>query len=130
MKRFTSKTQKTGEYGEKICKKWLENNGFKIIDQNYTLTTGEIDIIAQKNNIMHFIEVKSVSRENNRDVTRETQYNPADNMTRSKIKKCQSAMFGYIKSNNVSCETQLDVYLVYIDILNIKHKIERIENIF
>ena len=130
MKQFTSKTQKIGEYGEKICTQWLGNNGFKILDLNYTLSIGEIDIIAQKNNQLHFIEVKSVSCENTDFVTRETLYNPAENVTREKIAKCYKVMRHYLKEHNVSCETQFDVYLVYIDKRNIKHKIEKIENVF
>ena len=130
MKRFTSKTQKKGEYGEEICVQFLKNNGYLIIDRNYTIPVGEIDIIAGKNNIIHFIEVKSVSRENSDNVSCETGYNPAENVTREKIQKCYKVIYQYKKSHNVSCETQFDVYLVYIDKRNIKHKIERIENVF
>ena len=130
MKRFTSETQKTGEYGEEICIQFLKNNGYVVIDRNYTLPIGEIDIIAKKNEIIHFIEVKSVSRENTDHISRETEYNPAENVTREKIQKCYKVIYQYKKSHNVSCETQFDVYLVYIDKRNIKHKIERIENVF
>ncbi len=130
MKRFTSKTQKTGELGEEICAKWLKNNNYKIIERNYTARSGEIDIIAEKTNIIYFIEVKSVSCENTNNISRETTYNPAENVTREKIKRFQKTMFKYIEDHNVSYETQFDVYLVYIDKRNVKHKIERIKNIF
>lgn len=130
MKRFTSKNQIIGEYGESICCKWLENNGFKIKERNYTIRSGEIDIVAYKNNIFHFIEVKSVSCETTTNVPRETLYNPAQNVTALKIKKCQSAISNYVTEHNVSHETQFDVYIIYIDKRNIKHKVERIENVF
>ena len=129
MKRFTSKTQKTGKLGEEICAKWLKNNNYKIIERNYTTRSGEIDIIAEKTNIIYFIEVKSVSCENTNNISRETTYNPAENVTREKIKRFQKTMFKYIEDHNVSYETQFDVYLVYIDKRNVKHKIERIQNI-
>ena len=130
MKQFTSETQKTGEYGEEICVKWLKNNSFEIVERNYTLPIGEIDIIAKKSNILHFIEVKSVTRENTDNMRANNLYNPGENLTREKIQKCHRVISEYRSSHNVSYETQFDVYLVYIDNRNIRHKIERIENVF
>lgn len=130
MKHFTSKTQKTGEFGEEICTRFLVKQGFKIIERNYTIPQGEIDIIAKNKGILHFIEVKSVSCENIDPVSYETIYNPAENVTREKIKKCQKTIQSYLSKNHVSYETwQFDVYVVYIDRKNIKHGIKRIENV-
>ena len=69
MKTFTSKTQKIGEIGEKLACMFLMKHGFKVLDRNYRKKWGEIDIIAQKDDILRFIEVKTVSREtfNNND---------------------------------------------------------------
>lgn len=130
MKRFTSKTQKTGELGEDICVRYLENNGYKIIERNYTIRGGEIDIICKKLNKLHFIEVKSVSCETTEDISFNKIYNPAQNMTRSKIEKCQKTLLEYLSKNKVSCETQLDLYLIFIDKRDLQHKISRLENIF
>lgn len=129
MKQFTSETQKIGEYGENICVKWLKNNNFSILERNYTTKLGEIDIIAKKGSVIHFIEVKSVSCENTDNFSRETLYNPAENVTREKITKCFKVIHQYMQENKVSCETQFDVYLVYIDKRNIRHLIERIEKV-
>jgi len=141
MKQFTSKTQKIGELGEKICIKWLNNNGFKILERNYTKKSGEIDIICSKDGNLYFIEVKSanirkdiVSRENQETVTRETLrkiYNPAENVTKSKIRKCYTTIQEYLRENKVSHETkyQFDVFLVFINQNNRKHFIDRIENV-
>lgn len=54
-------TNKTiGKYGEEIAKNFLIKNGFKILEMNYRYSkAAEIDIIASKNNILHFIEVKT-----------------------------------------------------------------------
>jgi len=136
MKRFTSKNQITGELGEKICVEFLEKNDFRVLEQNYTVATGEIDIIAKKNDIIHFIEVKSIKQQNTHIVSHETLkyqtngYNPAQNMTPAKIIKCSRAIHQYKLEKSVSCETQLDLYCVFIDTNNIKHFIERIENIY
>lgn len=68
--------QKIGRLGEDIAKKYLENKGFSIIGQNYLRKCGEIDIIAQKGKILHFIEVKTVSRENNGDLDQNVSLRP------------------------------------------------------
>lgn len=127
MKQFTSKTQKIGELGEKICTKYLREIGFTLIELNYTKKSGEIDIIAEKNDILHFIEVKSVQL---KYVSYET-YNPAENLTKSKYAKILKTTNVYLDENSVSHETkwQIDLYCVFINRDSGKHKINRIENI-
>ena len=49
-----------GKYGEQIAKNFLIKKGFKILELNYRYSRlAEIDIIAKKNNTIHFIEVKT-----------------------------------------------------------------------
>ena len=60
---FTSEKQKIGEIGENVAAKFLMKHGFAILDRNYTKKWGEIDIVAEKDNLLHFVEVKSVVRE-------------------------------------------------------------------
>lgn len=48
-----------GQESEKVALSYLKKHSFKILNTNYHTKYGEIDIIAIKNNILHFIEVKS-----------------------------------------------------------------------
>lgn len=48
-----------GNLGENIAKDYLINNDYKILDSNFRCYIGEIDVIARKNDIISFIEVKS-----------------------------------------------------------------------
>ncbi|VAY87575.1 putative protein [hydrothermal vent metagenome] len=49
-----------GDYFEDKAIDFLFSNGYKIIDKNfYAKKLGEIDIIATKNDVYHFVEVKS-----------------------------------------------------------------------
>lgn len=48
-----------GDFGEKAAIDFLQKKGFRIIDKNFRLRLGEIDIVAVKNKKLHFIEVKT-----------------------------------------------------------------------
>ena len=50
-----------GDLGELIALKYLTKSGAEIIEKNYKIKTGEIDIIAKIDNELVFIEVKSRS---------------------------------------------------------------------
>lgn len=40
-----------------VCK-WLEKNGYRIVERNFRCRTGEIDIVAREGGYLVFIEVK------------------------------------------------------------------------
>jgi len=48
----------TGYTGEDIARRYLENKGYTIIQMNYTIRGGEIDIIARDGEITVFVEVR------------------------------------------------------------------------
>ncbi|EOU2032395.1 YraN family protein [Clostridium perfringens] len=48
-----------GFYGEDLSAKFLEKEGYSILEKNFNCSSGEIDIIAIKDEIISFIEVKS-----------------------------------------------------------------------
>ena len=51
-------TRDVGRAGEGIAAKYLEKQGAAIIARNFTVRGGEIDLIAEKDDIVHFVEVK------------------------------------------------------------------------
>jgi len=53
-----------GKKGEEFAKKYFEQNNYEILHCNWRHSRYEVDIIASKNNFLHFIEVKA--RSNNR----------------------------------------------------------------
>lgn len=49
----------TGKKGEDLAAGWLQQNGFTLIHRNWRYSHYEVDIIACRNNMLHFIEVKT-----------------------------------------------------------------------
>jgi len=48
-----------GNLAEDKAYKFLDENGFMIVERNFYSRFGEIDIIAIKDEVLHFVEVKS-----------------------------------------------------------------------
>lgn len=51
----------TGKTGEDLATIYLENKGYSIIERNFRSRRNEVDIIANKKTILHFVEVKTRS---------------------------------------------------------------------
>jgi putative endonuclease len=94
--------QKTGQIGEDQACKHLEGLGYQIIERNYLKKWGEIDIVAKKGKKIHFIEVKSISRNIPDNVIRETDsYRAEDNMHPFKLQRLGRAVQSYLLDRNV-----------------------------
>lgn len=98
-------SKKKGDYGEDIACALLESFNFHILTRNYFTKQGEIDIIAQKGSITHFIEVK----------TTYGPYNPAENFHKTKLKRLLKAVQVYCYKHNISDEViEIDLALVNV----------------
>ena len=59
-KQKNSEAKKIGATGEELAALYLTKNGYQILDHNWNLHRGcELDLVAMKDNILHFIEVKT-----------------------------------------------------------------------
>lgn len=60
------KTRYTGSLGERIAEKYLKDKDYQVLDRNYSFRLpgspqkGEIDMVAKKNDIISFVEVKTL----------------------------------------------------------------------
>jgi Holliday junction resolvase-like predicted endonuclease len=121
---FTSEKQQIGELGENIAAKFLVKHGFSILDRNYTKKWGELDIVAEKDSKLYFIEVKSVSRETlniftpkfYNDSDERYQHRPEDNMHPWKMKRLSRTIQTYLLSKKIPDEKewQVDLLVVYL----------------
>jgi Holliday junction resolvase-like predicted endonuclease len=142
---FTSEKQKIGELGENIATKFLVKHGFSILDRNYTKKWGEIDIVAEKAGKLHFVEVKSVSRDLSTQAgilntfipksysgsDERYEPRPEDNMHPWKLKRLSRTIQTYILSKKIEdeMEWQVDLLVVYLDLKNKKAKIKVVSDI-
>ena len=119
-----------GKIGENIAKTFLMKQGFSIIEQNYRIIQGEIDIVAKKDNIIRFVEVKSIKVRDCAEIDN-LEIQPEDNLTFSKWSKLLIAIETYKKHRNVSYETphQIDLACVYIDTEKRKGRVKLLQNI-
>ncbi len=96
-------TTKKGQDAEFKACEYLKSNAFTIIEQNYyAKKLGEIDIIAIKDDVYHFIEVKS-------SVDYESAVN---NISTSKLSKLIRSIEYYIQTKKLNISYCIDVIIV------------------
>ncbi len=108
--------KETGRIGESIAAQFLERKGFTILDRNYRKPWGEIDIIAEKGGVVRFVEVKTISRENMEDISREiSEYRPEEQVHAFKLKKVARTAETYMIAHKDNREFQIDVVGVLLN---------------
>ncbi len=108
----------TGRYGENMAVKFLKENGYTILERNFRIANGEIDVVAIKDKHLSFVEVKS--RKNSEFGC------PADAVTQKKQKKIINAAKAFLMHFDDYNEISFDVCEVYLK----EHRINYIENAF
>ena len=58
---MTNRRQRLGRKGEAIAARHLEANGYGILQTNFRTRSGEIDIVARKDGVLVFVEVRTKS---------------------------------------------------------------------
>ena len=102
---WLNENKKVGWLGEKMAALYLKNKGFTILELNKNCPPhGEIDIIAQINNCIHFIEVKSGLKDSENHLL--------EKFTSSKLKRLYDAIHFYQKEQNTVADVQLDAMTV------------------
>ncbi len=116
-----------GNKGEDIACMFLEKRGFVVLNRNYLRTCGEIDIVAKKGKVIHFVEVKSASLNAAGIVSHVTR--PEENIHAKKLERLYKTIELYLIDKKVDEEWQIDIIIVKIDSANKKAEVEIIENI-
>lgn len=114
MQSYQKNSRKIGDIGEQATADFLQRHGYEILERNYTVRGGEIDIIASKDNVTAFVEVKT--RKENPLEQGEQAITPA------KKKRLVAAAQRYIDEVMMNCDTfRFDVAVVTVSDNAVKH---------
>lgn len=96
----------TGTSGEKMAAGYFTSIGFTVLHTNWRHSHWEVDIIAHKNNILHFIEVK----------TRRTKKfgHPEEAVSKKKIQNLLNAAEEYLYQHPEWKRIQFDVLAITV----------------
>ncbi len=110
-----------GRAGERAACRYLKQKGYRILARNYSRSfgkiIGEIDIVAQKGDIVSFVEVK----------TRKTEAFglPCEAVTKEKQRKIIRTAYNYIEEYHLDSSYSFDI----IEVLHDGHKIKTLRHI-
>lgn len=108
--------QRVGAIGERLAVEYLTKRGYQVIGRNYRKPYGEIDIVAEKEGELRFVEVKTVSREIPPGFSRETNdYRPEEQVHPAKLKRLERAISAYVAEFRDNREYQIDVVGILLD---------------
>ena len=109
-----------GKLGEELAVEFLQEKGFVVLETNWTFQKAEIDIIAQKDNILAVVEVKTRSS---------IDFGlPQDFVKPKKIQLLVKAINEYVIINDLEVEVRFDIIAIHKE--NKKFNIEHIEEAF
>jgi putative endonuclease len=100
--------QRTGAFGEQVTATFLTQRGDEILDRNWRIREGEIDIVSlDGEGIFHFVEVKTRSSL--------AFGHPFEAINRDKALRMQRLALGWLATHGcLGCEFTIDVVAILI----------------
>lgn len=99
-----SGTTAIGNAGEELAASYLKHQGYRILERNYRVPEGEIDIIAADRTHLVFCEVKTRAEH--------SMLPPETAVTRAKQKKLIAAAQSYLQTHDTDLQPRFDVITV------------------
>lgn len=127
-------SKQLGALGEKIALNYLKNKSYQILDKNYSPKfisgprKGEIDIVVKKNNIISFVEVKTLTKTSGEQLS---VISPEDKVNFFKKRKIIKMAEFWLMEKKIPLDSkwQIDVMAIKIDSNLKKAKINYFSNI-
>lgn len=94
-------SREVGNIAEDRAARYLQDLGYEIIDRNFYSRFGEIDIIAKKDKILHFVEVKYGKN-----------FDPIYAITPKKLDKMIKTINYYILKNKLNLSFSVDAVII------------------
>lgn len=96
-----------GAIGEQSAARFLRKEGYEILSANYKTLIGEIDIVAQKNNVVCFVEVKTRQEGG--------MLPPSAAVDVKKQENIKSSAANYINKYNVKSQIRYDIIEIFVN---------------
>ena len=93
-----------GNLGEQLAADFLRENGYLIRERNYRYLKGEVDIIAQRKEVLAIVEVKSRSSEFLEDIS--------DTINTKKIKLLIEVADNYVLEKDLEVDVRFDIITI------------------
>jgi len=113
-------SRRTGLLGEVLAARHLRDRGWRVTSANYRAGGGEVDIIAEKDGLCVFFEVKSR--------TGDALFAPATAVNYGKEERVKSAAAAFISAKKINFPTRFDIIEVVFS--GEEQKVNHIENAF
>lgn len=98
-----------GDVGELAVTRYLKRRGWQILERNYTVKGGEIDVIARRFSKIVFVEVKTRKASTDKEKYGHAQ----DAVTEDKKAHLRYAATRYLSTHKTKCKPRFDIAEVY-----------------
>ncbi|SCZ04642.1 putative endonuclease [Paenibacillus polysaccharolyticus] len=116
--------QQKGKIGEEEACRWLVNQGYSILQRNWRCRSGEVDIIAVREDLLIFVEVRSRSSNSGFGT-------PQESVDQRKMQQVRSTAGVYIQmSGEHTRQIRFDVIAVMMNHFGKIMSINHLENAF
>ena len=108
-----------GDLGEREVIAYLKRQGFSLVARNIARKTGEIDVLMEKNDIWHFIEVKTITCVDFPDLDGSADsYDPSENLHEAKIRRVARTAEWLVAEKDWQGDWQVDGTLVWLRLVD------------
>ncbi len=106
-------TSERGRAGEQLAADYLAGKGYQIVDRNYHCRWGELDLVAKKDGLIVFVEVK---------LRRDDRFSSAiEAVTYQKQRKLRAAASMWLAEKSCDLPARFDVVEVYTGTRRLLH---------
>lgn len=116
-----NRRQHLGKAGEQLAARHLESNGYSIIQKNFRSKSGEIDLVAERDGVLVFVEVRTRSS---------TAFgSPEESITESKKRHLIATAYDYLEARQaLDNDWRIDLVAVEMDSRGTPIRVDVIEN--
>jgi len=96
-----------GKWGEEFAARLLTRKGYRLVTRNWRCVHGEIDLVAEKDSCLAFVEVRTRRGE--------SLGSPEESVTDRKRARLISSAEAYVQSTGWQAAWQIDVVAIQLD---------------